>query len=88
MQRRAFELQLAAPEAHERPGPAVEPGAIRCPTLIAVGEHDVRDFHELGAHLAGEIPGARLVTIPGAGHLPNLEAPEALDRLLLEFLED
>jgi pimeloyl-ACP methyl ester carboxylesterase len=24
----------------------------------------------------------------GAGHLPNLETPEAFDRLLLEFLED
>ena len=72
----------------EAPGPAVEPAAVCCPTLIAVGEHDVRDFHEIGARLAGEIPGARLVTIPGAGHLPNLETPEAFDRLLLEFLQD
>lgn len=88
MQRRIFEVDVTAPEASERPGTALDPGAIRCPTLIAVGEHDVRDFHEIGARLAGEIPGARLVTIPGAGHLPNLEAPEAFDRLLLEFLED
>ncbi len=88
MQRRAFELQLDAPDSGEHPGPAVEPAAVCCPTLIAVGEHDVRDFHEIGARLAGEIPGARLVTIPGAGHLPNLETPEAFDRLLLEFLQD
>jgi 3-oxoadipate enol-lactonase len=88
MQRRMFELQYGAPEPEERPGPALEPGLVRCPTVVAVGEHDVRDFHEIGARLAGEIPGARLVTIPGAGHLPNLETPEAFDRLLLEFLED
>ena len=51
-------------------------------------QQDVRDLHEIGARLSDEIPGARLVTIPGAGHLPNLETPEAFDRLLLEFLED
>ncbi len=88
MQQRIFEVDLAAPQASERPGPGLEPAAVRCPTLIAVGEHDVRDFHEIGARLAAEIPGARLVTIPGAGHLPNLETPDAFDRLLLEFLED
>lgn len=88
MQRRAFELQLAAPDAEERPGPDLDPGAVRCPTVIAVGERDGRDFQELGARLAREIPGARLVTIPGAGHLPNLETPDAFDRLLLEFLQD
>ncbi len=88
MQRRALELQFGAPDSQERPGPALEPASVRCPTLIAVGEHDVRDFHEIGARLAGEIRGARLVAIPGAGHLPNLEAPEAFDRLLAEFLEN
>ena len=88
MQRRALELQVGAPETHERPGPAIEPASVRCPTVVAVGEHDVRDFHEIGARLAREIPRARLVTIPGAGHLPNLETPGAFDRLLLKFLED
>ena len=38
--------------------------------------------------LAAEIPDARLETIDGAGHLPSLERPEELNRLLLEFLED
>ncbi|MGZ4395972.1 MAG: alpha/beta fold hydrolase [Gaiellaceae bacterium] len=88
MQRRALELQVGAPEPQERPGPALEPAKVRCPTLIAVGEDDVSDFHEIGSRLAREIPGAYLVTIPGAGHLPNLETPEAFDRLLLEFLQD
>jgi pimeloyl-ACP methyl ester carboxylesterase len=88
MLRRIFEVDLDAPEASERPGPGLEPAAVRCPTLIAVGEKDVRDMHLIAARLAEEIPGAQLATIPGAGHLPNLETPEAFDRLLLEFLED
>ncbi len=32
------------------------------------------------------LPDARLCVIPGAGHLPNLEKPEAFDRCLSEFL--
>ena len=36
--------------------------------------------------LVAEIPGARLATIEGAGHLPSLERPDELNALLLEFL--
>jgi pimeloyl-ACP methyl ester carboxylesterase len=88
MQRRALEIQVGAPEPEERPGPPLDPAAVRCPTVVAIGEHDVSDMQAIAVRLAGEIPGARLVTIPGAGHLPNLETPDAFDRLLLEFLED
>jgi pimeloyl-ACP methyl ester carboxylesterase len=33
------------------------------------------------------VPDARLVTIPGAGHLPNIENPEAFNRALLELVD-
>jgi len=43
--------------------------------------------------IAPDLPGfgeadpiARLETIAGAGHLPSLERPDELNRLLLEFL--
>ena len=36
--------------------------------------------------LVAGIPGARLETIEGAGHLPSLERPDELNRLLLDFL--
>jgi len=32
------------------------------------------------------IPGSRLVQIPGVGHLSNLEAPEAFNEAVDEFL--
>ena len=36
--------------------------------------------------MAAAAKGAKLVQIPGAGHLPNIEAPEAFNRALLDFL--
>ena len=36
--------------------------------------------------LVAGIPGAELETIEGAGHLPSLERPDELNRLLLDFL--
>jgi pimeloyl-ACP methyl ester carboxylesterase len=37
--------------------------------------------------MADRIPGARFVVIPGAGHLPTLEAPEATSGALRSFLD-
>jgi pimeloyl-ACP methyl ester carboxylesterase len=36
--------------------------------------------------MAGRIPGARYVCLPGLGHLPNLEAPAAFDAAVIEYL--
>ena len=58
--------------------------AMATPTLIAVGEEDTpcikpsRFLHET-------IPGARLETLPRAGHSINLEEPEIINRLVNEF---
>jgi pimeloyl-ACP methyl ester carboxylesterase len=90
MQRRALELQLAAPEPAEAPDPVeehpevLERLAVR--TLAAAGEHDMSDFIEGAQQLAQTLPDARYVEIPGAGHLAPLETPEAFERLLREFL--
>ncbi|MBE9552243.1 MAG: alpha/beta fold hydrolase, partial [Proteobacteria bacterium] len=37
--------------------------------------------------IAGKIPGARFVVIPGAGHLAHFEQPEAFRAALVTFLE-
>lgn len=59
---------------------------IGVPTLVVVGSEDVGDIAAMAERLATEIPGARLETIELAGHLPSLERPDELNRLLLDFL--
>jgi 3-oxoadipate enol-lactonase len=85
MQRNAYELQRG--EGGEPTWPEPRPlSELRSPTLVIVGEHDLRDFREIGARIAREAPNARLEVVPGAKHLPSLECPDVFDRLLLEFL--
>jgi 3-oxoadipate enol-lactonase len=61
-------------------------GDIRHPTLVIVGERDVRDIQAIAKLLASRVPGARLERIPRAAHLPNMEDPVRVNRLLGEFL--
>jgi pimeloyl-ACP methyl ester carboxylesterase len=92
-QRQAFETMLAAYEGSPPPGPvrwAEPPAATRlaevaAPTLVVAGVHDVADFRAIADRLGDEIPGARKVVLDTA-HLPGLERPEELNRLLLDFL--
>jgi 3-oxoadipate enol-lactonase len=59
---------------------------IAAPTTVVVGELDVQCFREMATVLADRIPNARLVTVPDAGHMVNMEAPDAVNALLLEVL--
>jgi pimeloyl-ACP methyl ester carboxylesterase len=61
-------------------------GAIRCPTLVLVGEEDELTPPERAVELAAGIDGARLVRVPRCGHLSTLEQPEPVTRALLEWL--
>jgi 3-oxoadipate enol-lactonase len=56
------------------------------PTLVVVGEADTLTPPDRARAIAQGIPGARLVPIPGAAHLPPLERPVQTTELLLEFL--
>jgi pimeloyl-ACP methyl ester carboxylesterase len=58
---------------------------VRCPTLVIHGNRDLIRPHAQGAALA-EVTGGQLVTIAGAGHLPNLTDPVRVNLLLGEFL--
>jgi 3-oxoadipate enol-lactonase len=60
--------------------------AITTPTLLLVGVED-NIFPELNRAMHARIPGSRLVLIPAAGHLSNLEQPDAFSAALLEFLD-
>ena len=61
-------------------------GEIGVPTLVVLGSEDIDDIKAMADTLVAGIPGARLDTIEGAGHLPSLERPDELNRLLLDFL--
>ena len=61
-------------------------GEITAPTLVALGEHDEETPLAYSETLVAGIPGARLELIAGAGHLSNLEQPDAVTRLLAQFL--
>ena len=65
-----------------RPGLA----AIRCPTLVIVGDGDVLTPPERAEEIANGIPGARLAVIRDSGHLSTLEQPAAVTRRMVEFL--
>lgn len=59
---------------------------IACPTLIVVGEEDVLTPPAESQLMAQHIKGAKLHTIPGVGHLANMEKPEEWNRIAREFL--
>ncbi len=61
--------------------------AIKVPTLILVGERDLLTPPALSEAMRKAIPGSRLRVLPEAGHLTNLEQPDAFNAALREFLE-
>lgn len=65
-----------------RPGLA----AIRCPTLVIVGDGDVLTPPERAEEIANGIRGARLSVIRDSGHLSTLEQPAAVTRSVVAFL--
>jgi 3-oxoadipate enol-lactonase len=70
----------------DRPDRRADLAAIACPTLVVVGAEDALTPPAEARALAAAIPGARLVELPGAGHLPNLETPDALAAALADFV--
>lgn len=70
-----------------RPDSTPNLAGIRVPTLVVAGADDVIVPAAEAATMAAAIPGAQFVTIPGAGHLANLEEPGAYNAALRAFLE-
>jgi 3-oxoadipate enol-lactonase len=59
---------------------------IRVPVLCLAGEADQTAPAKVMERMAARIPGARFASLPGAGHLPNLETPGAFDAAIVAFL--
>jgi pimeloyl-ACP methyl ester carboxylesterase len=88
-------LELIAgndPDAYARASEAtakgrmLEPERTACPTLALCGEHDPVTPAAFAQAIADAVPDGRAGTIPGAAHWCQLEAPEAVNRALLDFL--
>ncbi len=62
-------------------------GGITVPTLVVWGQYDELIPLSKGRRLAAEIPGARLVVVPDAGHAPMIETPTAFLAALGDFLQ-
>ena len=59
--------------------------SVKVPTLVLIGDKD--EFQREPAELlASRIPGARLVVVPGGGHLLNLTSPKEFDAAIIGFL--
>jgi 3-oxoadipate enol-lactonase len=59
--------------------------SIAVPTLVVVGELDTLTPPSESQAITAAIPGARLIVVPGAGHLAPMERPRAVAAALSEF---
>lgn len=56
------------------------------PVMVVQGDRDIIVAPAMAQHIAANIPGARLEMFENIGHAPFMEAPEAFNRTLLDFL--
>ena len=70
---------------HRKAVEASELSRIRCPTVVISGAEDAAIKPVRSRRLAEQIPGARFVSIPRAGHTAAIEEPEAVNAALREF---
>ncbi|MBZ0289801.1 MAG: alpha/beta hydrolase [Anaerolineae bacterium] len=59
---------------------------IKVPTLLLYGDHDQRSPQYVAEKLYANIPRSKLVYLPGVGHVCNMEAPEAFNTEVRNFI--
>ncbi|MGI8844929.1 MAG: alpha/beta fold hydrolase, partial [Thermoleophilaceae bacterium] len=64
---------------------SLDPEKINCPVLLVWGSDDVMVYQAGADRVLKAAPAARLVTIENCGHCPQIEAPDRLAELLLDF---
>lgn len=77
----ALEAMKNRPDSNDRLA------SVSVPTLVLVGEHDGPSPPDVVREWQERIPGSRLVVLPGAGHLSNLESPDVFNAEVTDFLE-
>jgi pimeloyl-ACP methyl ester carboxylesterase len=76
---------LHALEVHDET--AALPTLAKVPTLVACGDRDLLTPMEYSQSMAAALPKSELVIVGGAGHLVQLEQPEAIDDALVRLVE-
>ena len=79
-------IAAAADGMADRPDSTTDLGTIDVPTLVLTSEGDTLITPDVSLSMADQIEGADSVTLGSAGHLSNLEAPEAFSDALRAFL--
>jgi pimeloyl-ACP methyl ester carboxylesterase len=80
----AFLRQQAA--IIDRPDSRPGLGAIKCPTLVIVGDGDEATPPELAREITGAIGGARFEVIADCGHLSTIEQPKRVTAALTDWM--
>lgn len=70
-----------------RPDSTGDLARIGVPTTVVVGDQDQLSPPDVARAMAGAIANARLVVVPDAGHLTNLENPAAFNHALEDLLQ-
>lgn len=60
--------------------------SVRVPVTVALAEHDEFIRPEHAHYIAGAIPGARLVMLPGVSHFAPVQRPAVFNAAVLDFL--
>jgi 3-oxoadipate enol-lactonase len=81
---RGYELQAGVDASLRRV--EIEPEGISAPSLVLRGALDWPDVAAAAERFVAGIPDAREAVIDGSAHLPTMERPEEVARLVLEFL--
>jgi len=61
---------------------------ITAPTLIIWGDRDSAVPVRHGDRHIRALPNARLVVLEGAGHIPHVERPAEVNRMILDFVRE
>jgi pimeloyl-ACP methyl ester carboxylesterase len=71
----------------DRPDRRADLVTVAVPTVVVVGSEDTFTPVADAQVIADGVPGAELVVVDGAAHLPNLERPDAFDAALARLLD-
>jgi pimeloyl-ACP methyl ester carboxylesterase len=61
---------------------------IQVPTLVVVGDGDIQQVQDQADYIAQHITGARRIILPHVAHVLNMEIPDQVNQIILDFLRE